>query len=105
LATQVVEMTLPNGTTALGRVAIGEGAGAMKTSGVPKFDFDDVAKTLEGLAQSLKGALADAAPDRVTVELGLELAVKNGKLSGLLVEGEGKGSLGVTLEWAGGEGA
>jgi hypothetical protein len=37
------------------------------------------------------------------VELGLELAVKSGRLTGLLVEGAGSGSLKVTLEWGGGD--
>jgi hypothetical protein len=35
----------------------------------------------------------------VTVELAIELAVKSGKLTGLVVDGEGKGALTVTLEW------
>jgi NTP-dependent ternary system trypsin peptidase co-occuring protein len=98
---EIVEMKLPNGSTALARVASVSG-GATKTSNLSAFDFEDVGKTLEGLAETLKTALKKAAPNKVTVELGLELAVKNGKLSGLLVEGEGKGSLAVTLEWSDG---
>ncbi len=94
-----MEMDLPNGSTALARVAAVDGVGAVKTAAMPKFDFGDIARTLEGIAEAIKEGLVKAAPDKVTVVLGLELAVKNGKLSGLLVEGEGRGSLGVTLEW------
>ncbi len=98
---QIVEMSLPNGSTALARVAAVDGGGAIKTSAMSNFDFADVGETLEGLAEAIKSALDKVAPDKVIVELGLELAAKNGKLSGLLVEGEGKGSLAVTLEWNG----
>lgn len=96
---QVVEMTLPNGSTALARVTLIDGVGSTKTGAIPRFDFADVGKTLEGLAQTIEASLAKVAPDRVTVALGLELAVKNGVLSGLVVEGAGTGSIAVTLEW------
>lgn len=99
---QVVEMALPNGSTALARVIMIDGVGAAKVGAIPKFDFDDVGRTLEGLAGTIRSSLAKAAPDKVTVGLSLELAVKSGKLSGLVVEGEGKGSMAVTLEWNGG---
>lgn len=101
---QVIEISLSNGATALARVPSYEDGGATKVAAATKFDFDDVSRTLEGLTEAVKSALDKVAPDKVTVELGLELAVKNGRLSGLLVEGEGKGSLGVTLEWAGAKG-
>jgi len=99
VAEQIVELRLPNGSAALARVDQ-IGGGAEKTgASVPSFDFKEIGATLEGLAQTLQGALAKAAPDKVKVELGLELTVKSGKLTGLLVEGGGKGSLGITLEW------
>jgi hypothetical protein len=95
---QIVEITLPNKAVALARVA-DLGVGATKVSALPKFEFQEVTEVLEGLADGLKAALQSAAPDKVTVTLGLDIAVKNGKLSGLIVEGEGTGSLGITLEW------
>ncbi len=99
MSEQIVEIELPNGAVALARVnSIGTG-GAEKTASFGKLDFDEVGKILEGLAQAVHTSLAAAAPQKVSVELGLELAMKSGKLSGLLVEGEGKGSLAVTLEW------
>lgn len=96
---RVVEVELPNGATALVRVADLGGVGASKTGVRDKFDFQGVAATLEGITDAIKSALVKAAPDKVTVELGIEMAVKSGKLTGLLVEGEGKGALTVTLEW------
>jgi hypothetical protein len=78
-----------------------DGIGATKTSAVPKFDFEEVGRTLEGVAEAVKASLARAKPDKVTIELGLKLAVKSGKLTGLVVEGQGEGSLAVTMEWEG----
>lgn len=97
--TRVVEVTLPNKTIALVRAVDVEGVGASKTGFRDKFDFGDVASMLEGLSDGLRSALEKAAPGKVTVELAIELAVKSGKLTGLVVEGEGKGALTVTLEW------
>jgi hypothetical protein len=98
----VVEISLPNGSTALARVAAVDGVGATKTKSPGKLDFGDVGETLAGLAEGIRSALEKVAPDTVQVELGIELAVKNGKLTGLVVEGEGKGSLKVTLGWGSG---
>jgi hypothetical protein len=100
-ATRVVEVDLPNGGTALVRAREFEGRGARKVRWEDRFDFKGVADTLEGVAEALRSSLAKARPSNVTVELGVELVVKSGKLTGLIVEGEGKGSLTVTLEWEG----
>ena len=101
---RVIEVELPNGTSVLVRAAeLDGGGGATKTSRAGKFDFGDVAGTLEGLSNAIKGSFTRAAPGKVSVELGIELVVKSGALTALLVEGEGKGSLTVTLEWGGGE--
>ena len=75
---QVIELSLPNGAVALARVMQADLGGAEKTAADLRFDFKEVTSTLEGLTEGLKDALAKAAPDRVTVVLGLELAVKNG---------------------------
>lgn len=101
MAGQVVEVRLPNDTVAFVRVADVDDGGAEKVGWQDRFEFDDVAGTLEGFSMAIRSALRLAAPSRVTVELGLELAVKAGRLTGLLVDGSGKGSLRVTLEWHG----
>ena len=63
------------------------------------FDFAQVSGTLEGVAQAIRSGLVKVTPSKTTVELGIQLAVKNGKLTGLLVEGQADVSLKVTLEW------
>jgi Trypsin-co-occurring domain 1 len=97
--TRVVEVELPNGATALVRAVEVEGIGATKTGLRDKFKFDEVAQTLEGITEAMKATLAKVTPDKVSVELGIELALKAGQLTALIVEGGGRGALTVTLEW------
>ena len=94
----IVEVELPNGATALVQAREVEDEGATKTS-FGRLSLDDVSETLEGVADSIRSAVAAAAPTKVSVELGIELAVKAGILVGLIVDGESKGSLTITLEW------
>ncbi len=90
---------LPNGAMVLARLAAKQTDGATQVSALDELDFDDVGRALEGMAETVWTAVKKVSPEKVTLELGLDLAVKNGKLVGLVVEGEGKGSIAVTLEW------
>lgn len=100
MASRVVEVTLPNGTVALVRATELDEAGATAEKVAWKaFDLSHVSETLEGIAQAIRAGLARAQPDRTTVELGIDLVVKNGKLTGMMVEGEANASLRVTLVW------
>ena len=49
------------------------------------FNLEGVSGTLEGVAQAVLDGLKKVAPSKTTVELGIQLAIKNGKLSGLIV--------------------
>lgn len=98
----IVEVELPNGVTALVHAADADG-GAVKAARAGKFDLSAVMGTLEGMSVAVKSALAKAAPDKVTAEFGLDLAVKSGALTTLLVGGGGNASLTVTLEWGSGD--
>lgn len=94
----IVEVKLPNGENTLVKARSLDGGGATKT-GVSRFDLDGVSRTLEGVAEAVQAGLRKAAPSKVSVELGLEFAVKGGVLTALIVDGQSKGSLTVTLEW------
>jgi Trypsin-co-occurring domain 1 len=96
--TEVVEVSLPNGQLALVQARRVDGGGATKT-GLGRLDLDGVTQVLEGVTEAVRAGLAKAAPSKVSVELGVELAVKSGKLLGMIVDGESKGSLTITLEW------
>lgn len=105
MAVRVVEVVLPNKAVALVRAADldAEGGGqvAEKVGWRDVLDFEGVSGTLEGIAQAVRSGLEKVTPSKTTVELGIELAVKHGKLTGLIVEGDASASLKVTLEWGG----
>lgn len=103
MAVRVVEVVLPNQAVALVRAAdLDEGGQvAEKVGWKDTFDFEAVSGTLEGIAQAVRSGLEKATPSKTTVELGIDLAVKSGKLTGLVVEGNAAASLKVTLEWSG----
>ena len=61
--------------------------------------FDGVRDTVTAIGKELSKAWDAVKPAEASVELGLKLAVKSGKLTGLLVEGGGEASLKVTLTW------
>ncbi len=107
MAVRVVEVMLPNKTVALVRVTdLDEGGQvAEKVGWRDVLDSEGVSGMLEGIAQAVRSGLEKVTPSKATVELGIELAVKNGKLTGLIVEGDAKASLRVTLEWGGQGGA
>ena len=56
---RIVEVTLPNGATALVR-AVDLDGGATKTKFGDQFDFTDVAATLEGLSDAIRNSLVKA---------------------------------------------
>jgi Trypsin-co-occurring domain 1 len=99
----IVEVRLPNGETALVRARQVDGGGATKTSR-GRLDLESVSRTLEGVSEAVQAGLVKAAPSKVSVELAMEFAVKAGVLTALIVDGESKGSLTVTLEWERGAG-
>lgn len=100
---RIVEVELPGGAVALVQATeIPDEVleRAEKVGWGDRFDFDEVAATLTGVTKALRGALDKVAPDKVTVELGVELVVKAGKLTALIVEGQGTATLKITLEWS-----
>ena len=100
-AARVVEVSLPNNTVAFVQAADldADRYDAAKAGRKDVFNFDDVSGTLEGIARAVRSGLQKVTPSKTTVELGIQLALKNGKLTGLIVEGKAEASLKVTLEW------
>jgi hypothetical protein len=101
MASRVVEVLLPNKSVALVQVEDLDESGqiAEKVGWKDTFDLAGVSVTLEGIAQAIRSGLVTVAPSETEVELGIKLAVKNGKLTGLVVEGQAEASLKVTLKW------
>lgn len=63
------------------------------------FSIDGVRDTVETIATKLAGVWERSKPAEATVEFGLQVTAKAGKLTGLLVEGGGEASIKVCLTW------
>ena len=105
--TRVEQIALPDGTRVWARIT---GSGELSAAAGEDFAdtgfADHAAARLEsfhGLVTGVARSLADAArsvrPDEVSVEFGIELTAKAGKVVGLLADGEAKSALKVTLTW------
>jgi hypothetical protein len=76
------------------------GAGGPQTVGVDQvLSFDGVRETITAIGKELAKAWDTVRPDEASVELGLKLVAKSGKLTGMVVEGGGEASLTITLTW------
>jgi hypothetical protein len=99
----VIPVTLPSGQTILARVQVegpvDVGAGTV----LRKLAITDLRETVEGVTQSVAQALRRVKPDEVSVEFGVELAVKTGKLTSVLAEGSSNASIKLTLTWSSGD--
>jgi Trypsin-co-occurring domain 1 len=61
--------------------------------------FDPVTDAIEAISTKIAATVQKIKPDKVTIEFGLEISVKSGELMTLLVNGEQKGNLKITMEW------
>jgi Trypsin-co-occurring domain 1 len=94
--TEMVKTTLPNGATLYVETNL---LGGEEEVSITLPEFNEVAHVLEGVAQSLVGALQKTKPRKASIEFGLEVALESGQLTALLVKGTGTSNLKVTLEW------
>lgn len=93
---QVVAIRLDDATTVAARVAILGGEENVRSSG---FDFQSVTATIRAIAQQLATLFERSKPQKAAVEFGIQLSLKDGKLTALLVGAEGAATLKVSLEW------
>jgi Trypsin-co-occurring domain 1 len=61
--------------------------------------FEPVTEAIEAIANQIGSTVEKIKPDKVTIEFGLEISVKSGQLVTLLVNGEQKGNLKISMEW------
>ena len=95
----IAQVTLPDGQVIFARVA---------GSGEPRdiaFDrtrallLDDLQHTVRAVVDNLHLALQRHAPDETSVEFGLELAVRSGKVLSVLAEAGATASIKIQLSW------
>lgn len=63
------------------------------------FDLASVTAAIRAAATELSRALKSIAPDEIELEVGVELAIKDGALIAVLVRGSATTTLKVRLKW------
>lgn len=112
---RITRIEMPDGTPVWARIS---GAGELDRPepGGPTFTdtgFGNIGDQVQARVESLHSVVTSVArslavplravrPDEVSVEFGIELTAKSGKVVGLLADGEAKGAIKVTLTWNGG---
>ncbi|GAA2417660.1 hypothetical protein GCM10010433_16090 [Streptomyces pulveraceus] len=110
---RITRIEMPDGTEVWARISGAEELA--RTGSGPSFadiGAGDIADRVQARVESLHGVVTSVArslaeplravrPDEVSVEFGIELTAKAGKVVGLLADGEAKGSIKVTLTWNG----
>ena len=61
--------------------------------------LQEVKNAIEGISQTVKSSLDKAKPSKASVQFGLELGYESGQLTAMIVKGQGKANLNITLEW------
>ncbi|NUW41344.1 CU044_2847 family protein [Nonomuraea rhodomycinica] len=95
----VVPIELPDGEVILARVRVEGPSDVGSTQVLRKLPVDDLRKVVTGVAGTVADAVESVRPDQVSVEFGIEIAVKSGKVASVLAEAGGKASLKLTLTW------
>ncbi|WP_046501005.1 CU044_2847 family protein [Streptomyces odonnellii] len=108
---RITRVEMPDGTPVWARISGAEELG--RPSGGLTYADTGFAERVQARVESLHGVVTSVArslaeplravrPDEVSVEFGIELTAKAGKVVGLLADGEAKGTIKVTLTWNGG---
>ena len=80
-------------------VEVADGGGPRNVGVADALSFDGVRDTVEAVAGQLAQVWDRVEPSQASVEFGLSLTAKAGKLTGLLVDADGSASLKLTLTW------
>lgn len=113
---RITRIEMPDGTPVWARISGAEELDLPAPGDGPTYTdtgFGDIADRVQARVESLQGVVTGVArslavplravrPDEVSIEFGIELTAKSGKVVGLLADGEAKGAIKITLTWNGG---
>ncbi|MFJ9678815.1 CU044_2847 family protein [Streptomyces sp. NPDC101194] len=111
---RITRIEMPDGTPVWARISGAEElAEPVRGPAFTDIGYGDLAERVQARVESLQAVVTSVArslaeplravrPDEVSVEFGIELTAKAGKVVGLLADGEAKGGIKVTLTWNGG---
>jgi hypothetical protein len=80
-------------------VEVADGGGPRTVSADGVFSFDGIRHALEEIGAQVVRAWQQVCPDEASVEFGLSVSAKSGKLTAVLVEGGADASLKITMKW------
>jgi hypothetical protein len=83
-------------------IALAEDAEPERDVAIPRiFSFEGLVDSISAIADSMTRALRAAKPDEAEVEFGVDVSVKAGELTSMIVKGGGTATLRITLTWRG----
>ena len=98
-STKIIPFELSDGT--LIRMEV-EQVGEQRVSFQGK-RFEDFTKSVKSItneiATSLREINTEVQPDRLSVKLGVEVAIESGQMTALIVKGASKANLEISMEW------
>ena len=102
-----IPVLLPNGArlhviaTLLPSLRHAERSGESEISGVlgKIASLSEIRDAIEGVTQLVTESLANAKPKSASVEFGIEVGLESGQITALLVKGDTKANLKITLNW------
>jgi ribosomal protein S3AE len=98
--TEIIQVQLSDGTTInVEATPIGEQDVSSSTNRAFREITDSIKSIATELAETLKEINQSVQPDKISIKLGLEIAVESGQLTALIVKGAGKANLEITMEW------
>ncbi|MEU0436582.1 CU044_2847 family protein [Streptomyces sp. NPDC006290] len=109
--TRIARIEMPDGTPVWARISgadeLEDPGGELSLTDVGfgervEAQVESLQSVITSVARSLAAPLRAVRPDEVSVEFGIELTAKAGKVVGLLADGEAKAGITVTLTWNGG---
>jgi hypothetical protein len=96
----IQKVSLPDGTDAYFEISPSLDS-YPEVAGKGSLSFEDILKSVEGVAGALGDTIKRLSPSRSAIEFGVEIGIKEGQLLAFFVQGESKANLKVTLEWGG----
>ncbi|MFC5723994.1 CU044_2847 family protein [Streptomyces gamaensis] len=95
---EIIRAETPDGRTFWVRVEGSAGPRDISAGDIKK-RLEDLSETLETVVGHVRSGLRRSSPDEVTLEFGIELAVKSGALVSVVTGASGKGTLKVAATW------
>jgi len=74
--------------------------GGEQTVSIDLLSLADITTTVKSISKDILTAIKEVEPTKATVEFGLSIGIEAGKLTTLLVKGQGTANLKITLEWS-----